>query len=249
MLLALAVTGSVLTLVRPLSPHNLTDQIRLEAPGSSDEAVAALEADLEWAHELVQDELGPLPDSVTVSVLPDRTSFSAALRGAWGMPDTQCWMVGAADDHALYLLAPDVWSSEACEHDADDEEGRRRLIAHELVHVYHGQVNASEDIGLLEDLGWFIEGVATYVSGQLQASHRGRAAAAIRQGQSPNRLSDAWSGSYRYGVAGSMASYIDRHWGRGVLQEALKARTRDELLGQLGVTESAFIAGWRDWVF
>jgi hypothetical protein len=116
------------------------------------------------------------------------------------------------------------------------------------VHVYHGQVNDSSDIGLLEDLGWFIEGVATYLSGQLSRSHKGRAEEAIRQDQSPEVLSDAWSGPYRYGVAGSMAAYIDRHWGRTTLREALRARNQAELLARLGLTEPAFIAAWRDWV-
>jgi hypothetical protein len=222
--------------------------VRLVAPGASDEAFAALEADLTWAENLVREELGPLPDTVVVRVLPDRESFTRALREAWGIPETQCWMVGAADDHAFYLLAPGVWASDACEHDAADEESRRRLIAHELVHVHHGQVNGSDDIGLLEDLGWFIEGVATYLSGQLCTSHRGRAEEAIRQGRAPDALSDAWSGPYRYGVTGSMAAYIDRHWDRPALRDALGARSQVEVLRQLGLSESAFIAGWREWV-
>lgn len=246
--LAALVAGGTLLPAGPLFPQGRTNPVSLHASGLSDEAVAAVRTDLQWAETLVREQLGPLPDTVAVIVLPDRESFSAALREAWGMPDTQCWMVGGADAHALYLLAPTAWASQACEHDPDDEEGRRRLITHELVHVYHGQVNGSEDIGLLEDIGWFIEGVATYISGQLQTAHEGRAAEAIRQGRSPERLSEAWSGPDRYGVAGSMAAYIDRRWDRRTLREALGARSQAELLGQLGETESAFLAGWKDWV-
>ena len=121
-------------------------------------------------------------------------------------------------------------------------------MAHEAVHVYHGQVNPSPDIGLLEDVGWFVEGLATYVSGQLEAEHAGRAGEAIAAGSGPDRLADAWTGPYRYGVAGSLAAYIDVEWGRDVLRAALTAQTTAELLGLLGASEEDFLAGWEAWV-
>jgi len=183
-----------------------------------------------------------------MQVFPGRESFNTALRQAWGIPETACWMVGAADDHHLYLLSPSVWSEEACEHDPGDAEHRRLLVAHEAVHVYHGQLNPSEDVGLLEGIGWFVEGLATFVSGQLEARHADRAVEAVTRGASPARLTEAWSGPYRYGVAGSMVHFIHERWGVGVLRQAVRTVAQEELLQLLGRTEAAFLQEWQAWV-
>jgi hypothetical protein len=193
------------------------------------------------------EELGPFPDTVSVWILPSREAFTAALSEAWGIRETACWMVGGADDHSLFLLSPGVWGDEACEHDPGDPEHRQMIVTHEAVHVYHGQVNPSPDIGLLEEIGWFVEGLATYVSGQLEASHAGRAAEAVETGVAPERLADAWSGPYRYAVSGSMVRFIDERWGRETLNEALHEQTEAEVLDVLGVSEEAFVGGWEAW--
>jgi hypothetical protein len=167
----------------------------------------------------------------------------------WGIPQTACWMVGAADDHTLVLLSPGVWDTdEACEHDPDDAGHVRRLIAHEAVHVYHGQVNPSDDLGLLEEIGWFIEGLATWASGQLETDHAGRAAEALAAGAGPRDLATAWSGSYRYGVCGSLVAFIDDRWGRPVLRRAMEVISQAGLLGLLDTDEETFLADWQAWV-
>lgn len=227
-----------------LGAQDAPGPFRVSARDVPADAVATVESDLAWSREKITETFGPFPEPIAVGIYPDRETFSAALSEAWGIPETACWMVGAADDHHLYLLSPSAWAAEACEHDPSDAGHRRRLVAHEAVHVYHGQVNPSPDIGLLEDVGWFVEGLATYVSGQLEAEHAGRAAEAIAAGSGPGRLADAWTGPYRYGVAGSLAAYIDAEWGRDVLSTALTAQTTDELLGLLGVSEEEFLAGW-----
>lgn len=210
--------------------------------------VALVRSDLGLAEARIRDLLGAFPDTVSVRLLPDRADFDAALRAAWGVPETACWMVGAAGDHVLFLLSPDAWEDEACEHDPKDHAHRRMLVAHEAVHVYHGQVNPSDDLGSLEDIGWFIEGLATYASGQLDARHAGRAAEALAAGQAPASLAEAWAGPYRYGVAGSMAAFIDDRWGRETLRRSLRATSAAELLGLLGVGEDEFLEEWRAWV-
>ncbi len=240
--------GFVVVLPAVGGTQEVVSPFELEAEGVPDPVVATVRGDLEWGTQRIETMFGPFPGTATARIFPHREGFSAALREAWGIPETACWMVGAADDHSLYLLSPDVWREEACEHDPDDAEHRRQLIAHEAVHVYHGQVNPSEDIGLLEELGWFVEGLATYVSGQLQTDHAGRAAAAIAAGESPESLPSAWSGEYRYGVTGSMVAYIDEVWGRETLTAALESTTQTELLTRLGTTEPPFLSGWQAWV-
>ena len=220
----------------------------INAPDVSPTVVGDVEADLLWAESRIAERLGPFPDTVSVWIFADRAGFTEALREAWGIPETACWMVGAADDYHLYLLSPGAWGEEACEHDPDDSEHRRLLVTHEAVHVYHGQVNPSDDIGLLEEIGWFVEGLATWASGQLESGHAERAAEALEAGEGPTRLADAWSGPYRYGVAGSLVAWIDENRGRDVLRAALEFTTWDEFEALLGLSEAEFLAAWRLWV-
>lgn len=244
----LALTGIAAVFPATAGAQSSGETFHISASGVDPATVAAVRSDLAWAEARITERLGRFPDTAAVEIYPDRDSFSAGLREAWGIPETACWMVGAADDHNLYLLSPGTWGEEACEHDPSDAEHRRLLIAHEAVHVYHGQVNPSEDIGLLEEIGWFVEGLATWASGQLDSEHAGRAAEALADGEGPERLADAWSGPYRYGVAGSLVAYIDDRWGRETLVAALEVTTEAELLALLGTTEAGLLAGWRSWV-
>lgn len=221
---------------------------RVSSSGVPAAVAEDVSADLAWAEARIAAVFGRFPDTVSVQIFAHREGFTVALRQAWGIPETACWMVGAADDHSLFLLSPGVWEAEACEHDPDDEEHRRLLVTHEAVHVYHGQVNPSDDVGLLEDLGWFIEGLATYISGQLEAAHAGRAAEALAEGEGPRKLGEAWSGPYRYGVAGSLVAYVDDRWGRETLRAALEVTTQDQLLDLLDTTEAEFLIAWERWV-
>jgi hypothetical protein len=190
----------------------------------------------------------PFRDSVAIQVVQDRAAFDAVLKAMWGMPSTQCWMVAAAGATRLVVLSPEAWARDACEHDAADPEHVRGIIAHELVHAYHGQRNPSDDFAGMDDMGWFVEGLAVLASEQLRLSHAEDAEDAISAGVAPARLADGWSGRYRYGVAGSMVAYIDRRWGRGTVVRLLGATTNDQALGILGVDEATFLAGWRRWV-
>lgn len=228
--------------------QDVSGPFRVTAPGVPGSVIEEILADLAWAEARIDHRLGRFPDSVSVRIFADRQGFSAALREAWGIPETACWMVGAADDDSLYLLSPATWADEACEHDPSDAEHRRLLVAHEAVHAYHGQVNPSPDVGLLQDIGWFVEGLATYVSGQLETTHAGRAAEAIAAGEDPRRLEDAWSGPYRYGVSGSLVAYVDSEWGRETLRAALSVTSESDLGDLLGTSEADFLAGWRTWV-
>lgn len=224
------------------------ETFRIHAEGVDPTVVSQVHADLVRAGQRIEGMFGSFPDTVGVRVYDSRRRFTAALNEAWGISETACWMVGAADDHRLYLLSPGAWAEEACEHDPEDARRARDLMTHELAHVYHGQVNPSADIGLLEDIGWFVEGFATYVSGQLAAEHSDRAAEAVASGRAPARLSDAWSGPYRYGVAGSLVAFIDREWGRPTLRALLSDTTQASILDRLGVTEAELLDRWEGWV-
>jgi hypothetical protein len=124
----------------------------------------------------------------------------------------------------------------------------RRLLTHELVHVFHGQYNPSSDFLEVEGIDWFVEGLATFASGQLEEEHVGAARAALESGAGPRDLATAWTGRYRYGVCGSLVAFVDREWGRAVLVELLEETNGARLLERLGVSETELLARWREWV-
>jgi hypothetical protein len=188
----------------------------------------------------------PFRHGFAVSVYPERDSFNTTLPPEWGKSETPCWVVATGVASELRLLSPRVWGDQACEHDPADREHLRGIVTHELVHVYHGQYAADPEFDGMESLGWFIEGLAVYVSGQLDTGHRERAVEAIRSGAAPDRLEDAWSGPYRYGVAGTIVETVDRLAGREKFRELLDAPDTATLLARIGIPEEELLRRWRE---
>lgn len=189
----------------------------------------------------------PFAAPVRIIVSPTRAAFDASLPAKWEITPTQCWMVGVGGGGLLALLSPSAWPTEACEHDGKDTAHIQEIVTHELTHVYHGQRNPTGDFIGMDDAGWFVEGLAVVVSGQLDTGDRPTAAAAIKAGAAPAKLADAWSGKYRYGVSGSMVAFIDATYGRARLIAMLGATSNEEIMRGLGLTEAEFLARWRDW--
>lgn len=188
----------------------------------------------------------PFQAPFRVELLPDRAAFDASFPPEWGVGRTQCWMVATGVADALRVLSPRVWSSQACEHDPADAAHVRGILVHELVHVFHGQRNPHPDFAGMDDLGWLLEGLAVYASGQLEEGHLAEPAEAVAQGLAPARLEDAWSGKYRYGVSGSLVRYVDETFGRAKLRQLLAVTSEPEALAVLGVTEEELLAGWEE---
>jgi hypothetical protein len=183
-----------------------------------------------------------------VEVFPDRDAFDAYFRKRWKVPKTEPWMVATGVADRLTILSPRVWKTQAAEHDPTDAKHIRDLIAHELVHVFHGQQNRRPDFDGMDDSGWFVEGLAVYVSGQLESSHRTAARDALKAGKAPTRLADAWSGRFRYGVSGSMVAFVDKRYGRGVVKKLLAVVSNEEALKLLKTTEGEFLEAWKAYV-
>ncbi len=177
----------------------------------------------------------------------NRAEFDAQLPAEWGMTPSQCWMVGVGAADFLAVLAPSAWAGEACEHDGNDAVHVQQIITHELTHSYHGQRNPTRDFTGMDEMGWFVEGLAVLVSGQLE-SRSNTAAVAIAANAAPASLAEAWSGRYRYGVCGSLVQYIDQIYGRAALVSLLDATSNQQVLERLGVTEQQLLERWRAWV-
>jgi hypothetical protein len=184
------------------------------------------------------------PDPIHFQMVSSRGAFDRAV-AKFGVGTTECWMVGLGTADLMVLLSRSAWSTQACDHDPNDLPAVRRLIAHELIHVYHGQLNPSRDFSGIEDLDWFVEGLAVFGSGQLTDDRLEAMQAAIVAGQFPASLSKVWTGPNRYGFAGSIARYVDLTWGRAMTVRLLKVRSTKEALALLGTTEPSLLQAWR----
>ena len=191
----------------------------------------------------------PFTGPVAITLVPGRAAFSDALKRTWSMPQTECWMVAAGVADFVIGISPRTWPTDACDHGTDSTHVRQ-IFTHELVHAFHGQHHASRDFDFpgADDLGWLIEGVAVYASGQLDSARLDAAIGVVRASGGPARLADGWSGNARYGVAGSLLRYIDERWGRPMLLRLLPSTTNAAVLAALGTDETTFLADWRAWL-
>jgi hypothetical protein len=111
-------------------------------------------------------------NSFTIALHPNRASLDSTWRKDWNMPSfkSECWMVASGVGARMDIIAPAKWDQQSCDHHYADKEKTLRLISHELFHVYHGQLNASPDFSKVNNIDWFVEGLATYASGQCDSS-------------------------------------------------------------------------------
>lgn len=237
----------------PPRPHGpapaARDRLRLAHAPEDAEAAAVVHAMAALGVRRVEAFFGsPFPREILVEILPDRDAFTASFPPEWGLDDTQCWMVATGVADRLRMLSPRAWRTQACEHDPDDEAHLRGIVWHELVHVYHGQRNPTGDFTGAEEIGWFAEGLAVHVSGQLREGHLASPREAIETGAVPHQLEDAWSGKYRYGTCGTLVAYLDATLGREAIVGLLSATSEAEILAAAGMTEAELLAGWAEFV-
>jgi len=182
-----------------------------------------------------------------VYVHPDRASLDFTWQQDWGMPQftSSCWMVASGVGEKLDLLSPRTWSAQACEHSTEDMVATQKLITHELIHVFHGQLNASPDFSDITGLDWFLEGLATYASGQCDPIRMEAVKSAMEQNEVPDNLDQFWTGNIRYGLSGSMVMFIDHRYGREKVTSLLGLNRKADLLEALNTSESQLLEQWR----
>lgn len=217
-----------------------------------DDSVAKLL--LEWSKEgqiYIEDFFQrPFTSSFTLKIHPNRKSLDNQWQQHWGYPDfeSQCWMVASGEGSRLDILSMRVWSEEACEHNPNDTLETRKLFIHEMVHTFHGQNNPSPSFDRVINIDWLIEGMAVYVSGQLDEERLDPVKKMVKNEENPKELSNFWKGNSRYGLAGSMVAYIDHKYGRRILSSLLELTTADEALQELKISETELIDSWQDWI-
>ena len=185
--------------------------------------------------------------SFSISIYPDRSTLTDRWRVAWQSPSfqPQCWMIAAAWATELDLLSPRAWSRDACGHDANDLVHIRNVVAHEVVHVLHGQLGQHASLGTMLNSQWFTEGLAVYVSGMLDVDYTGVVQTRFAAGFAPRTLAEVWSDPANYPLSGSIVRYIDRRYGRAAIRDLLAARSTTTILTRLGVGEAELLEAWR----
>lgn len=183
----------------------------------------------------------------SVYVHQNRSSLDSTWQKEWAMPafKSECWMVASGIGSKLDLLSPRTWDSQSCEHKYSEKKKVEDLITHELTHVYHGQLNKSSDFSDVEGVDWFVEGLATYVSGQCDSVRIADVKTSIAKGVTPLTLDGFWTGELKYGLSGTTVMFIDKKYGRKKLIELLKYNKKTEILVALEITEAKFIEEWK----
>lgn len=187
------------------------------------------------------------PRKFDVYVFPDRAALDRQWQQDWGDSTFQsaCWMVASGVAHRLDLLSPRAWAAEACEHKASDTLELRRLLQHELVHVFHGQHNPKPDFAGMDEMGWWIEGLAVYASGQLDSARLSGIRQLRDKNAVPKSLQKFWSGKFKYGLAGSMAAWVDKTHGRTIVFQLLSCTDTNQALKLLQSDEAAVLDSWQ----
>lgn len=185
-----------------------------------------------------------------IYVHPSRVSLDSTWQKDWNMPDfkSQCWMVASGVANKLDIISPILWDSLACEHIYSNTSKTQNLITHELVHVFHGQQNVSPDFSDVSGIDWFVEGLATYASGQCDSTRILEVQKALLKNEIPDSLNKFWTGNLRYGLSGTVVMYLDNKYGREKLMGLLKFNTIKEVLDSIETTESEIMNEWKKYI-
>jgi hypothetical protein len=185
-----------------------------------------------------------------IFIHPGRQSLDSTWEHDWNEKGfkSECWMVGSGTGKRFDLLSPLAWEKQACEHQYSNKEKTAELITHELIHVFHGQRQSIPDFSNTDKLDWFVEGLATYASGQLDTEKLSSLKKLISENKVPETLDQFWTGKYKYPLSGSVVMYIDKTFGRKMLIRLLPLTKKGEVLEALNITEAKLLADWRNFI-
>ena len=187
--------------------------------------------------------------SFVARVFPNRAALTARWRVAFNQPtlETLCWMIAGGWATEFGILSPSTWSTEACGHDGTNSNHVSNVVAHELVHVLHGQRNSALT-SLAGSTPWIVEGLAAYASGQWASEYVSSVRPTLNGGFAPETFASLWSSSANYALAGSVFAYINQRFGADAVRRLLTVRSEAELLAALSTDAPTILRDWRAWV-
>lgn len=184
-----------------------------------------------------------------VKILHDRDALNLRWRVAFQQPSlqTRCWEIAGGWATEFDILSPAMWNSQACGHDGTNANHVANVVAHELVHVLHGQRNPSF-FSIAASTPWILEGLAAYASGQWAVEYASSARSALSGGFAPTTFAEIWTSSANYALAGSVFAYIHQHFGTDAVRRLLTVGSEEALLTSLSTDATTFLQDWRAWV-
>jgi hypothetical protein len=244
--LAVTVAGCGPTPSAPDAPDLETDQ----HPGYSLEYIAAdrgvalsLVPMIDRGRQTAEQFFGTTyPATFVVKIMHNRAALDARWRVA-----TRCWEIAGGWATEVDILSPAAWGSQACGHNGSDANHVANVVAHELVHVLHGQRNPSF-FSIAASTPWILEGLAAYASGQWAAEYAGAARSALSGGLAPATFADLWTSPANYALAGSVFAYVHERFGTDAVRRLLTVGSEEELLTSLSTEATTLLRDWRVWV-
>jgi hypothetical protein len=184
-----------------------------------------------------------------VKILHDRDALNVRWRVAFQQPglQTRCWEIAGGWATEFDILSPAVWNSQACGHDGTNANHVANVVAHELVHVLHGQRNPSF-FSIAASTPWILEGLAAYASGQWAVEYASSARSALSGGFAPTTFAEIWTSSANYALAGSVFAYIHPRFGTDAVRGLLTVGSEGALLTSLSTDATTLLQDWRAWV-
>lgn len=224
------------------------DQYTLHYTSTDCDRIESIDKNLQAGVKYIADFFQqPFLNKFNVYIFPDRVLLDKQWQKDWNDSTfkSQCWMIASGVAHRLDILSPNSWAKGACEHNANDLVEIRQLIWHELVHVFHGQYNPDHTFSYIEKLDWLVEGVATFVSGQLDEKRLQKTGLLVKENKTPTTLDNFWKGQEKYGLSGSIVGFIDEKYGRKKLLELLKQTNKETALKILAISEVQLLTDWK----
>ena len=213
------------------------------------QVVATIEKELAIGRKTVTDFFhSPFKEKYEVYIFPNRNELDKQWSKDWAGPNfkSQCWMVASGVARRLDILSPLCWKKDACDHNATDSIEVQKIITHELVHVFHAQHNPQPSFDGMDDLSWLVEGLATFVSGQLNEERINKVRTQLKEGKVPTTLSQFWTGADKYGRAGCFVQFLEKKYGRKKIIELLSLTDLSSILKSLTTDEATLIKLWKN---
>ena len=192
---------------------------------------------------------GSLPTSVRAILVPTRSAYDRLVVGLLGVDievPSNPGRVAQPQRTDIVFLSPSAYRQHSTYY--YDAAEYRRLVAHELVHVF--EEHLAPDIEASPR--WWSEGLAAYLSGQWnhadQFRFRQPVMDGIRLGSVPCMSDIPPDVDLCYAWGWTIVMFIEHTYGRDAIGRIVRECRDGDVLATLGEDPVAFESRWRQWL-